>query len=102
MAGSLPLVISMAFFLGFLVVGAQAGLNVLAAKFYPTFIRSTGVGWALGIGRIGSIVGPLLAGMLLAAKWEPWQVLLAGAIPAFCALASIIMSRRIPGAETPY
>jgi AAHS family 4-hydroxybenzoate transporter-like MFS transporter len=102
MAGSLPLVISMAFFLGFLVVGAQAGLNVLAARFYPTFIRSTGVGWALGIGRIGSIVGPLLAGMLLAAKWEPWQVLLAGAIPAFCALASIIMSRRIPGAETPY
>jgi AAHS family 4-hydroxybenzoate transporter-like MFS transporter len=102
MSGSLPLVIAMAFVLGFLVIGAQAGLNVLAARFYPTFIRSTGVGWALGIGRIGSIVGPLLAGMLLTAKWDPWQVLLAGAIPAWCALASVILGGRVPGGASPY
>jgi AAHS family 4-hydroxybenzoate transporter-like MFS transporter len=102
MSGSLQLAIVLAFILGFLVTGAQAGLNVLAARFYPTFIRSTGVGWALGIGRIGSIAGPLLAGILLSAGWEPWQVLLAGTVPAFFAMASILWSRRIPAGKSPY
>jgi AAHS family 4-hydroxybenzoate transporter-like MFS transporter len=75
---------------------------VLAAQFYPTFIRSTGIGWALGIGRIGSIVGPLLAGVLLSNGWQPWQVLLAGAVPALFALGSILLGRWTPGGETPY
>ncbi|MBN2059812.1 MAG: MFS transporter [Deltaproteobacteria bacterium] len=102
MAGSWPLVITLAFLLGFLVIGAQAGLNVLAANFYPTSIRSTGVGWALGIGRIGSIVGPILAGMLLSMEWQPWQVLLAGAVPALFALGAILLSRWAPAEESPY
>jgi MFS transporter, AAHS family, 4-hydroxybenzoate transporter len=102
MADSWPLVITLAFLLGFLVIGAQAGLNVLAAQFYPTFIRSTGVGWALGIGRIGSIIGPILAGMLLSKHWLPWQVLLAGAVPAFFALGSILLSRWASNGMTPY
>jgi MFS transporter, AAHS family, 4-hydroxybenzoate transporter len=102
MANSWLLVIILAFLLGFLVTGAQAGLNVLAAQFYPTFIRSTGVGWTLGIGRIGSIVGPLLAGMLLSKHWQPWQVLLAGAVPALFALGAVLLSRCAPRGETPY
>jgi MFS transporter, AAHS family, 4-hydroxybenzoate transporter len=102
MANSWSMLIILAFLLGFLVTGAQAGLNVLAAQFYPTFIRSTGVGWALGIGRIGSIVGPLLAGMLLSKHWQPWQVLLAGAVPALFALGSILLSRCAPRGKTPY
>jgi AAHS family 4-hydroxybenzoate transporter-like MFS transporter len=97
---SLPLVILLAFLLGFLVIGAQAGLNVLAAQFYPTLIRSTGIGWALGIGRIGSIVGPLLAGMLLSNAWQPWQVLLAGAVPALLAMGSILLGRWAPGGDS--
>lgn len=101
-ADSWTLVIILAFILGFLVIGAQAGLNVLAAQFYPTFVRSTGVGWALGMGRIGSIVGPLLAGMLLSREWQPWQVLLAGAVPALLALVSILFGRWTPGGGTPY
>lgn len=101
-ADSWTLVVILAFMLGFLVIGAQAGLNVLAAQFYPTFIRSTGVGWALGMGRIGSIVGPLLAGVLLSREWEPWQILLVGAVPAFLALGSILLGRWTPGGETPY
>jgi AAHS family 4-hydroxybenzoate transporter-like MFS transporter len=47
------------------VIGAQNGANALAAEVYPTESRSTGVGWALGIGRIGSILGPTLGGMLI-------------------------------------
>ena len=43
---------------GFCIVGGQIAANALAAAFYPTSVRATGVGWALGIGRVGSIVGP--------------------------------------------
>jgi MFS transporter, AAHS family, 4-hydroxybenzoate transporter len=50
---------------GFGVIGAQNGANAMAAEIYPTEARSTGVGWALGIGRIGSIIGPTLGGMLI-------------------------------------
>jgi AAHS family 4-hydroxybenzoate transporter-like MFS transporter len=101
-ADSWTLVVILAFMMGFLVIGAQAGLNVLAAQFYPTFVRSTGVGWALGMGRIGSIVGPLLVDMLLTREWQPWQILLAGAIPAILALGSILLGRWTPGGKTPY
>jgi len=95
------LVVILAFLLGFFVIGAQAGLNVVAAKFYPTFIRSTGVGWALGIGRIGSIAGPLLAGMLFT-EWQPQQILLVGAVPALLAFGAILLGRRASGASSPY
>jgi AAHS family 4-hydroxybenzoate transporter-like MFS transporter len=53
---------------GFCLIGGQTGVNALASTFYPTFIRSTGVGWALGIGRIGSIAGPAVGGILIALK----------------------------------
>jgi MFS transporter, AAHS family, 4-hydroxybenzoate transporter len=46
----------------------SSGLIVLAALFYPTQIRSTGVGWSMGMGRFGSFVGPLVVGALVAAK----------------------------------
>jgi AAHS family 4-hydroxybenzoate transporter-like MFS transporter len=68
--------------LGFCVSGAQAGLNGLAAGFYPTSIRATGVGWASGIGRIGSIIGPTLGGALLSMEWTPQQIFLAATLPA--------------------
>jgi AAHS family 4-hydroxybenzoate transporter-like MFS transporter len=48
------------FFAGFLVLGIQSGLNVVGAMIYPTSLRANGSGWQLGIGRIGSIVGPLV------------------------------------------
>ena len=92
---SLSLIMSITFVLGLTVQGAQAGLNALVAAFYPTAIRSTGVGWALGVGRIGSIVGPVLAGSLLSIGWHPRQIFLAGAIPALCAAISIMATSRL-------
>jgi len=53
------------FMSGFGVIGAQNGANAMAAEVYPTAARSTGVGWALGVGRIGSILGPNLGAMLV-------------------------------------
>lgn len=70
---------------GFCVVGAQTAANALVAAYYPTLLRSTGIGWALGIGRIGSIVGPLLGGALLAMHWSAPDLFLLAAIPAVIA-----------------
>ena len=79
---------------GFCIVGGQIAANALAAGFYPTSVRATGVGWALGIGRIGSIVGPLVGGALLAAKWSTGSVFMAAATAALCAaLAAFSLSR---------
>lgn len=50
---------------GLFIVGGQSALYGLAAMFYPTEMRGTGVGAAVAIGRIGSFAGPLFAGMLL-------------------------------------
>lgn len=100
--------VSMAIFAaGFCIVGGQIAANALAAGFYPTSVRATGVGWALGIGRVGSIIGPLVGGALLAAKWTTGSVFLAAAAAAFCAaLAAFSLSRLAAmgggrGAEQP-
>jgi MFS transporter, AAHS family, 4-hydroxybenzoate transporter len=45
--------------------GAQVGLNALSATLYPTSARASGVGWALGVGRFGAILGPLIAGAMM-------------------------------------
>jgi AAHS family 4-hydroxybenzoate transporter-like MFS transporter len=101
-AGSLSIIMAVTFILGFTIQGAQGGLNALAAGFYPTAIRSTGVGWALGIGRIGSIVGPVLGGVMLSLDWTPQQIFLAGAIPALIAGISVLLSNLMRGKGTAY
>jgi AAHS family 4-hydroxybenzoate transporter-like MFS transporter len=62
---SLPVVAAAIFGAGFCIVGGQSASNALASGLYPTAVRSTGVGWALGIGRLGSILGPLFGAALL-------------------------------------
>jgi len=82
------------FIAGFCVVGGQTAANALTAGFYPTSIRATGVGWALGVGRVGSIVGPLIGGLLLTTKWSPASVFMVAAMAALCAaLAAFSLSR---------
>jgi AAHS family 4-hydroxybenzoate transporter-like MFS transporter len=82
------------FVAGFCVVGGQIAANALAAGFYPTSIRASGVGWALGIGRVGSIVGPLVGGVLMTLKWSTGAVFMAAAAAAMCAaLAAFSLSR---------
>lgn len=55
------------FVIGFLLQGGFVGLYAIAAKIYPTELRSTGVGWAIGLGRFGAVVGPYVGGLLIAA-----------------------------------
>ena len=63
---------------------------------YPADIRATGVGWALGIGRIGSIVGPLVGGLLLTSKWETHDLFFVAAVPVLAAAACAFLIDRSP------
>ena len=67
---------------GVSIVGGQPGINALAASSYPTALRATGVGWCLGIGRAGSIAGPVIAAQLIARNWSSEQMFLIAAVPA--------------------
>ncbi len=58
------------FFAGFFVLGIQSGINVIGALIYPTSLRANGSGWELGLGRIGSIVGPIVGGLLIGLSVE--------------------------------
>jgi MFS transporter, AAHS family, 4-hydroxybenzoate transporter len=89
------------FFAGAGILGGQTGANALAASFYPTYIRSTGVGWALGIGRIGSIVGPIFGGIMLSLHLPLTTVFMAGAIPALLGSAAIFLMGRTQASANP-
>ena len=78
------------FIAGICVVGGQTASNAMAAESYATSIRSTGVGWSLGIGRIGSIVGPVVGGILLSSHLEMRRVFWAAAVPPLIAVAALI------------
>jgi AAHS family 4-hydroxybenzoate transporter-like MFS transporter len=80
---SMAMLFAAIFMAGWCVVGGQPGINSLAAMFYPTYLRSTGIGWGLGIGRIGAIVGPFFGGQLMALHWTNRELFYAAAVPAF-------------------
>ncbi len=92
---SLALLFVVVFVAGMGIVGGQSAVNALAATLYPTDLRSTGVGAGLGIGRIGSIVGPTVAGILLGLHWTTHQLFLAAAVPALIAAVVMIGMRRV-------
>ncbi|HXQ51757.1 MAG TPA: MFS transporter [Stellaceae bacterium] len=72
---------------GFFLGGSASGIIVVAAQAYPTFVRSTGVGWCQGFSRLGSAALPLLIGVLVAAHFTPAQNLaVLGAIPLISAV----------------
>lgn len=63
----LTLLLALTFLIGFLQQGGFTGLYAIAAKVYPTEIRSTGIGWSVGLGRFGAVAGPAIAGYLIVA-----------------------------------
>ena len=93
--GHSPFLVTVAIFVaGFCIVGGQIAANALAAGFYPTSVRATGVGWALGVGRVGAIVGPLVGGILLSLKWGVGELFMTAAGAALCAaLAAFVLGR---------
>lgn len=91
---NVPLLLIAAGLAGVGVVGSQIGLNAVTADYYPPEMRATGIGWALGVGRVGSIVGPVMGGALLAAGWSTQALILAATIPAAAAAISLVTLRR--------
>ncbi|WP_067929061.1 MFS transporter [Alicyclobacillus shizuokensis] len=93
------------FFCGFFIIGVQSNMNAIAASVYPTSARSTGASWALGVGRIGSIVGPLIGGALVAAQWTLPNIFMLAAVAALVAAIGLslisrkLVDSRIAGAE---
>ena len=61
----------------------------MAAVFYPHSLRPTGVGWALGVGRLGGIAGPLVAGALYAEHWTPGEIFAFTTGPVMVAALSV-------------
>jgi AAHS family 4-hydroxybenzoate transporter-like MFS transporter len=76
------------FIAGFGILGGQGGNNALAATYYPTVLRSTGVGAALGVGRIGSILGPTVA-EFMRPRYSTEQLFLAFAVPALLSAIAV-------------
>lgn len=70
------------FIAGWCIVGGQPGVNTFAATYYPTYLRSTGVGAGLGVGRVGAILGPYIGGVMLGQQWSAQQLFWAAAVPA--------------------
>jgi AAHS family 4-hydroxybenzoate transporter-like MFS transporter len=79
------------FVAGWCVIGGQPGINALSATYYPTALRSTGIGWGLGVGRIGAIVGPYIGGVLIGQKWTEQQLFWAAAVPALVTTLTFVM-----------
>ncbi len=84
---SMPLWLTLTFAaaVGITVQGGFNGFWILAARLYPTEIRSTGVGWALGIGRIGAVLGPVVGGTLVGARLSLGAVFVTFAVPSLLA-----------------
>lgn len=88
-AGSLQAAFLVIAIAGFCVLGGQNAVNALAAVYYPTSIRSTGMGWALGIGRLGSILGPVIGGELMMLRWSSPSLFAVAAVPAVLSLLAV-------------
>ncbi len=92
--GSAGTLMVAAFLAGALSVGAQMCTVALCAGFYETSVRATGIGWAVGIGRIGGIAGPLLGGLLVTLGAGPPELfLVTGATSLGAALAVFALAR---------
>ena len=76
--------------IGLFVGMGASGAIALAALNYPTALRSTGVGWAMGLGRGGQVVAPLLISMMLGLGWGTRQIFLTTAIAPFVAAVFIL------------
>lgn len=91
-----PMMLSI-LFAGWFLMGSINSINALMAAFYPVKIRATGVGWALGMGRVGGIIGPAIGGVLLSMKLGAAQIfVLAAAVATVGAIAIAVLGVLYP------
>ncbi|GGU46666.1 MFS transporter [Nocardioides albus] len=85
---------------GALINGCIAGLYTITPAVYGTEIRSTGMGWAIGIGRIGAILSPMLAGRLLDSSWTPVNLYVGAAVVVAISAVALVFLRTGQTART--
>jgi AAHS family 4-hydroxybenzoate transporter-like MFS transporter len=100
--GHVAAVVATVFFAGFFLTGSQMTMYSVASATYRTSMRSTGVGWASGFGRIGSIIGPVVGGILLGTGTSVAGLLYITAAPALIGsvAAFLLVRERQDGLET--
>ena len=86
--GWLSLVVGLA---GASTIGTQIVANAYTGQFYPMAVRSTGLGWALGIGRTGAILAPIVIGVLVSMKLPLQQNFMAISIPAVIGMIAVLL-----------
>jgi AAHS family 4-hydroxybenzoate transporter-like MFS transporter len=89
--GSVPLLMSALFIAGGCIIGGQLNFPAMTVALYPPHVRGAGTGWTMGVGRIGSIVGPMLGGALVAAHLDAGRLFgIAAIAPAIAAVALLV------------
>ena len=103
--GSLPVAITpmliVTFIIGIFLSGSMISLYAAVPDMYPVQIRNTALGWALGVGRLGAVLGPNLAGVMIQVGWERFALYLAMALPMFLAAFAAISLTRSGVGRTP-
>jgi AAHS family 4-hydroxybenzoate transporter-like MFS transporter len=100
-ATSVPLLSAVLFLVGLFVGMGASGAIALATLTYPTPIRSTGIGWAMGMGRFAQVLAPLFTTAMAAASWTDSQVFaMLGLAPLLAAAAVLTLRLAMPGLQT--
>jgi AAHS family 4-hydroxybenzoate transporter-like MFS transporter len=95
-AASVPAMATELFLIGLFVGMGGSGAIALAALTYPTAIRSSGVGWAMAMGRFGQVIAPLFAGAAVKAGWSNIQLFVVLAIAPVLGALAIFALRAVP------
>lgn len=75
---------------GFFVLGAYGGVNVVLASYYPSDLRAAGIGWTKSVGRIGTLIAPVLIGLGLSAGIAETSIMSLFALPSSLAVVSLL------------
>lgn len=95
-SSSFAIVIVVSIFTGMLVNGGNSSLMGLASSVYPSEVRATGIGWAYGIGKIGSLIAPVIGGLYLSRNWSVFKICaINGSSALVIAILVIVLQRHM-------
>lgn len=93
--GDLAPMLAIAFITGAMIPGGHVANNAIAAAHYPRAVRTTGIGWAQSVGRVGSVLGPALVGLALAAELSNREIFVLAATLSLVSAAAAAMLHRL-------
>jgi AAHS family 4-hydroxybenzoate transporter-like MFS transporter len=89
------------FLAGSCIIGGQLNFPAMTVALYPPHVRAAGTGWTMGVGRLGSIVGPLLGAALVAANLGAGRLFVLAAIPPVVAAGALFIAARLQRTANP-